>query len=586
MNKYNRNNLIKVDLVFKLVSTAVLYPVFLIIFKAALKLSRVEYLTNEYIYQFIMKPATLIAILLIAGILSVAAALEQQLVYAGYETLKKEKKRASYITENAIWSMKNNWKAGNLPVFLLAGITVLTFNLSLIYYLIINIVNVKTYVAEGFRKYTDLRFAVLGIILILLVVTFLGLFTSCIMYDRKCSFREAFCASMHMTCHNPLKVIGGIVLYNIGIIALIVLLYIIITAAVAVFVALFGVQRTGMALYLTVMRYFRIGINILLTMVTVPCSFFHTVRLYGKMGGTLEGQRDEENEEYRKVIKVIVAVTLLMDVFFLINQLSGKPFKLMDALDITNITAHRGSCTEYPENSMAAFRQAVEDLSNYIELDVRQTADGKFVIMHDENLKRTTGVDKKVGEMTWQEISGLAVGYDLEGDFEGETVPSLEELLEFVQNKPVRLNIELKTAVTDSHYAEGIYALLTEYDMVDSCVVTSNDYDVLREMKLLDRNIETGYILSMAVGNYYDMEYVDFFSVNYRFVTSTMIYILHQRGKEIHVWTLNDEDDIVKYSNMGVDNIITDNPLLARHAIYSKDAPDVLKFVMDYVFGN
>lgn len=586
MNKYNRNNLIKVDLIYKLVTIAVFYPVFLVILKAALKFSRVEYLTNEYIYQFLMKPTTVIAIFLITVIAFVIAVMEQQLVYAGYEILNQDRKRASYLTENAIWSMKNNFRIRNLPVFLLSGITVLTLNLSLVYYIVINIVNVKTYMIEGFRKYTDLRFAILGAILILIVLTFLGLFTSCIMYDRKCSFKEAFCISMHMTCHNPLKVFGGILLYNIYIMAVIALLYIIITAVVAVFVALFGVQRTGMAIYLTVMRYFRIGINIILMLVTVPCSFFYIVRLYEKMGGTLQGQRDEDNEEYRRIIKIIVFVTILMDLGFLGNILSDKPFKLMDALDITTITAHRGSSMEYPENSMAAFEHAVEDLADYIELDVRQTADGKFVIMHDENLKRTTGVDKKVGELTQQEITSLAVGYDLQEEFSGLTVPSLEEFLEFMQNKNVKLNIELKTAATDNHFAENIYKLLVEYDMTDSCVITSNDYSILKEMKELDKNIETGYILSMAVGNYYEMEYVDFFSVNYKFVTSTMIYVLHQRGKEIHVWTLNNEEDIVKYSDMGVDNIITDNPLLARHAIYSKDAPDVLKLVMDYVFGN
>ncbi len=586
MNKYNRNNLIKVDLIYKLVTIAVFYPVFLIILKLALKLSRVEYLTNEYIYQFLRKPTTLLAVLFVAGIACVIITMEQQLVYAGYEALSREPKRASYLTENAIWSMKNNLKPGNLPVFLLSGITVLTLNLSLVYYLFINLVNVKTYVIDGLRKYVDIRFAMMGIVLILVVFTFLGLFTSCIMYDRKCSFKEAFCVSMHMTCQNPLKVIGSIVLYNLYIIVFIAILYVIITAVVVVFVAIFGIQRTGMAVYLTVMRYFRIGMNIALTLSTVPASFLRIVRLYEKMGGTLQGKRDEDNEEYRKVIRVVVLVTVFMDLFFLVNLLSDKPFKLMDALDITTITAHRGSSMEYPENSMAAFEQAVEDLSDYIELDVRQTADGKFVIMHDENLKRTTGVDRRVGELTQQQICSLEVGYDLPEPVEGQTVPSLEEFLEYMKNKPVKLNIELKTAQTDSHYAEKIYELLVEYDMLDSIVITSNDYDILKEMKQLDKNIETGYIISMAVGNYYDMEYVDFFSVNYKFVTSTMIYILHQRGKEIYVWTLNDEDAIMKYSNMGVDNIITDSPLEARHAIYSKDAPDILKMVMDYVFDN
>ncbi|MCM1466796.1 MAG: glycerophosphoryl diester phosphodiesterase membrane domain-containing protein [Alistipes sp.] len=579
MNKYNRNNLIKVDLIYKLVTIAVFYPFFLIFFKFALKLSNVEYLTNEYIYKFLTKPTTMIFVFLTVVLLCILATMEQQLVYAGYEVLKKERKRASYLTENAVWSMKNNLKLRNLPIFLISGVSVLTLNMSLVFHIIINLVNIKTYFLDGFRKYADIRFAVLGPVLILLVLTFLGLFTSCVMYDRKCSFREAFCASMRITCRNPLKVFGGIVLYNLMVLGVILLLYVIITALVAVFVELFGIEHAGMVIYLTAMRFFSDGMNIVLTLVSVPCSFLYTIFLYGKLGGSFTGKRDEENEEYREVINVIVLVAVIMDCFFFFTLLSDNSFKLMDALDIATITAHRGSSREYPENSMAAFEQAVRDLTDCIELDVRQTADGGFVIMHDENLKRTTGVDRIVGELTKEQICSLKVGSD-------ETVPSLEEVLEFARYKPVKLNIELKTASTDVDYAEGIYEILAEYGVLDSCYITSTDYDILREMKMLDGDIETGYILSVAMGNYYDMEYVDFFSVNYRFVTSTMIYLLHQRGKEIHVWTLDSEEDIIKYANMGADSIITDDPLFARKVVYSKDTPDILRSVMDYIFSN
>lgn len=586
MNKYNRNNLIKVDLIFKLVTVAVCYPFILIIFKFALKLSKVEYLTNEYIYKFLTRPTTVAAILLTAVLMCVVVTMEQQLVYAGYEILKKERKRASYLTENGIWSMKNILRPKNLPVVFISGITALTLNLSIVYNIVVNLTNMKNYLFVGLRNYADMRFAFIGIVLIFVVLTFLGLFTSCVMYDRKCSFREAFCASMHMACRHPMKVFAGIVLYNLVVFAVILLLYVFITAVVAAVVAVFGIERTGMAIYLTAMHYFSDGMNIILTLVSVPCSFLYTIYLYRKLGGTFQGKRDEENEEYREVIHVIVAVTLIMDIFFMITILADNPFKLMDALDIARITAHRGSSMEYPENSMAAFEQAVWDLTDCIELDVRQTADGGFVIMHDENLKRTTGVDRLVGELTKEEICSLEVGYDLEKDYPGETVPSLEEFLEFVRFKPVKLNIELKTASTDSNYAESIYKILEEYGVLDSCYITSSDYNILKEMKLLDEGIETGYILSIAMGNYYDMEYVDFFSVNYRFVTNTMIYVLHNRGKEIHVWTLNNEADIIKYTNMGVDNIITDEPLFARKTIYSKHAPDILKAVMDYIFRN
>ncbi len=115
MNRYNRNNLLKVDLIYKLVTVAVCYPFLLIIFKLALKLSKVEYLTNEYIYKFLTRPTTVAAILLTAVLMCVVVTMEQQLVFAGYEILKKERKRASYLTENGILSMKNIFKPKNFP---------------------------------------------------------------------------------------------------------------------------------------------------------------------------------------------------------------------------------------------------------------------------------------------------------------------------------------------------------------------------------------------------------------------------------------------------------------------------------------
>jgi len=80
-------------------------------------------------------------------------------------------------------------------------------------------------------------------------------------------------------------------------------------------------------------------------------------------------------------------------------------------VNINNITvqAHRGSSIEYPENSMRAFQEACDETAQYIELDVQQTKDGVIYVMHDKNLKRTTGLDKYSYEVTWDEIKDLSI---------------------------------------------------------------------------------------------------------------------------------------------------------------------------------
>lgn len=586
MNRYNRNKLIKFDILYKVVAVAAAYPVLLIIMQLSLRLAGVKYLANEYILKFIMKPTTILALFIIILMALLIIHAEQQFIFAGYERLFKERMRIAYVIDNGFDSMKNAVRLRNIPSVFLTGVIVFTMNLAIIYNIIINVVNVKTYISESVKKNVDVRYFIAGILAVMFFITVVGIFTSCIMYDKKTSFFCAFRESFRLSIKNMGEITFFLILYNITILGIVILLYAVISVIVIAGVRVLDIDKLGAAIYLTVIRYFSTFMNAVLSLVSIPAAFIFISWLYKKYSGEMKGERIYSEKHYQWMVKFVIAASCLLDIFYVYSSMNNNYFKQIDLFRIAAITSHRGSSILQPENTMAAFEQAVEDFTDYIELDVRQTRDGKYVVMHDENLKRTTGVDAKVGELTQEEICSLNAGYDIEGEFPGVTVPAFEEVLEFVQGKLVRLNIELKTAATDKDYARGIYDLLYEYDLLDSCVITSTDYGVLKEMKQLDEDIETGFILSMAVGNYYDMEYVDFFSVNYRFVTSTMIDVLHSRGKEIHIWTLNNEDDILKYSNMGADNIITDNPILAREVIYSKDAPDIFVTVLDYVFGN
>lgn len=586
MNKYNRNKLIKFDIFYKIISVAVSYPILLMIVKLALKFSGVKYLTNEYIYTFFSKPTTMLGVFLIMLLFLLNVSMEQQFIFAGYERLRTERMRIAYVIDNGFWGMKNILKPWNTLSLLLTGIIVITLNLAVAYNIIINVVNVKTYIAEGLKKSVDIRYIIVGILAVLLFITVMGIFTSCIMYDKKTSFCGAFRESFRISAGNLLKVLFYVTVYNIAVMAVVIILYAAISAIVIAGVNVLDLNKAGAAIYLTVIRYFSMFMNVALSLVSVPVTFVFISWMYGKFAVNEPGSRIDREKSYHSLAKFMIAASCILDIFYVYSSINDNHFKQIDFFRIVEITSHRGSSLSFPENTMLAFEQALEELADYIELDVRQTADGKFVIMHDENLKRTTGIDARVGELTQEQICSLNAGYDTEGVFSDVTVPSLEEVLEFASGKLIRLNIELKTASTDMNYAKELYQLLEEYDILDSCVITSSDYQILKEMKQLDENVETGYILSMAVGNYYDMEYIDFFSVNYRFVTSTMIYIMHSMGKEIHIWTLNNESDIRKYANMGADNIITDDPIFAREVVYSIDTPDIFVYVLNYVFGN
>ena len=89
---------------------------------------------------------------------------------------------------------------------------------------------------------------------------------------------------------------------------------------------------------------------------------------------------------------------------------NNNPFENVAIFHETKVMAHRGASTETPENTMAAFQKAIDDMADYIELDVQLTSDGEVIVMHDSNAYRTTGVDENIVNMTYKEVRRLDAG--------------------------------------------------------------------------------------------------------------------------------------------------------------------------------
>ena len=223
------------------------------------------------------------------------------------------------------------------------------------------------------------------------------------------------------------------------------------------------------------------------------------------------------------------------------------------------VTYHRGDCSIAPENTMPAFRSAILKKGDRIELDVQMTKDGVAVVTHDTNLRRCTGKNAKVYDLTFAEIEQLDAGSWFSTRFAGTRIPSLEEVLQLCQGK-IDLNVEIKpSAATPTLEAETV-RLLREYGFEGHCVITSQSYETLHKVKELAPDIPTGYILALGVGNYYDLPDADFFSVETTFITSGMVNQIHLRGKTVSAWTIDREEDAKHMMELGADDLITDKP--------------------------
>lgn len=172
--------------------------------------------------------------------------------------------------------------------------------------------------------------------------------------------------------------------------------------------------------------------------------------------------------------------------------------------------------------------------------------------------------------MTYEEISKLDAGSFFSDKFKGEKMPLLEEALDFAKNNNVKLNIELKPTGKEIDFEKDVIELIKKYDFMDRCVVTSQVYSAVENVKKIDPNIKTLYVMSIAIGNIIDLEYADNFSVETSNVNEELVNLVHNQGKKLFAWTINTEENINKMIDLNVDNIITDDYNLAVRLVNKK----------------
>jgi len=218
------------------------------------------------------------------------------------------------------------------------------------------------------------------------------------------------------------------------------------------------------------------------------------------------------------------------------------------------IIAHRGASFYEPENTIAAFKRALELGADVIELDVRFSAEGIPVVVHDEDLSRLAGISKKIREMTLNEIRNVKV-------FGREPIPTLEEALEFIDRK-AGVFIELKEVGLEDRVVEIVERL----NLVDNVMIISFHLEALIKVRGLRKDIDVGLISSRRL---LDLRRLSSLGVRalllrYDVVTPMMVKEAHARGFKVFTWTINDVALAKRYVDYGVDGIATDRPDIRR----------------------
>ena len=228
----------------------------------------------------------------------------------------------------------------------------------------------------------------------------------------------------------------------------------------------------------------------------------------------------------------------------------------------TLITVHRGCSQLAPENSLPAIELAIHKQIDFVEVDVQETKDHDLVVVHDSHLHRLAGVDCNIWELTAEELNKLDVGLWFSNDFVGTRIPTLASVMDLAKNK-IRLNLELKSHGHEQELVTKVVALIRQGNWQQSCVVSSIDWNILQQVKVLAPELRIGPVMTPAQSLLPDLA-VDFYSVHFTLATPNFVDRAHAEGKAVHAWTVNQRSEMQRLLELGVDNIITDRPMTLR----------------------
>jgi glycerophosphoryl diester phosphodiesterase len=240
--------------------------------------------------------------------------------------------------------------------------------------------------------------------------------------------------------------------------------------------------------------------------------------------------------------------------------------------------AHRGGALLAPENTFAAFVNALSLPVDAIELDVHLSRDGHVVVFHDNHVhKRTHGY----GNMLDLDLSYLrrldAAARHPGGWPEPQQIPTLSEVLDLAKGR-AQVYIEIKTSQRRRTYksypniAEKVIELVQKASMIDKVLIISFDWMILPVIKSLEPTIETGMIVSKRVWNpdaRNGMQLLiekaaengcEWINMDYKLFTAEMPQTVHTSGLKLGLWTVNNEADLLRFAAAGVDSLTSDRP--------------------------
>jgi len=244
-------------------------------------------------------------------------------------------------------------------------------------------------------------------------------------------------------------------------------------------------------------------------------------------------------------------------------------FPMLTSLPQPVIFAHRGASAYAPENTIAAFELALEQNADAIELDVKLSADGQAVVIHDPKVDRTTGSHGRVKNLPLRELRALDAGSFFSEKLQGEKIPTLEEVFEAV-GKRTFINVELTNYNSPrDQLVETVCMLIRKCGMQKHVMFSSFFASNLSKAGAYLPEVPRGLLafdgLLGAWARSFGFNFGKYEALHPHLtdVTSQQVQRVHRLDRRLHVWTVNAAEDMRRLFHWGVDGIFTDDPHLA-----------------------
>ena len=230
------------------------------------------------------------------------------------------------------------------------------------------------------------------------------------------------------------------------------------------------------------------------------------------------------------------------------------------------VLAHRGASGLRPENTLAAFRDALEDGADGLELDVRATADGELVVLHDRTVNRTTNGAGSVSKKTVDEVEKLDAGSWFQPGFRNEHIPLLSQVLDLAVNGTI-LDLEIKEKPQNTAFLERFADLVRQRGCTGRVVVTAMNPKVLKRLRSLAPDLRVGPVVTAPYGKDLFENGYAVLSCSEEVLDEPCLQRAHERGVAVWVWTVNDLSRAARFAELGVDGIITNYPGQVRQVL-------------------